>query len=61
MSSTQHPQAPNCKRPRIKWAWLTLSCVSLCAGFLHLAMVDMTGAVQLSQQPTEQQLTEQQP
>ena len=51
----QPPQAPNCERPRIKWAWLALSCISLLAGGLHLTMMDMTSPVQLTQQPTEQQ------
>ncbi len=36
-------------------SWLTLSCVSLLAGFLYLAVVDIAGPVQLTQNPIEQQ------
>ncbi|MEA5465549.1 hypothetical protein [Leptothoe sp. PORK10 BA2] len=51
----EHPQEPNLEQPRIKWSWFTLSCVSLMVGFLYLAVVDIAGPVQLTQNSTEQQ------
>lgn len=48
-------QDPNLEQPRIKWSWFTLSCIGLFAGFLYLAVVDITGPVQLTQNPAEQQ------
>ncbi|MBE9067937.1 hypothetical protein IQ260_14885 [Leptolyngbya cf. ectocarpi LEGE 11479] len=51
----QHSPDPNFQQPRIKWSWLTLSCISLLAGFSYLAIVDLTSPVQLTQNPLEQQ------
>ncbi|MEM6256316.1 MAG: hypothetical protein AAF821_25665 [Cyanobacteria bacterium P01_D01_bin.156] len=51
----QQPQEPTLEQPRIRWSWLTLSCVSLLVGFLYLAVVDLSNPIQLTQTPTEQQ------
>ncbi|MEO0434570.1 MAG: hypothetical protein AAF151_23035 [Cyanobacteria bacterium J06656_5] len=51
----QHPQEPHIEQPRIKWSWLTLSCISLFSGFLYLAVVDISAPIQLTQTPTNQQ------
>ncbi|MEM7796099.1 MAG: hypothetical protein AAF579_16795, partial [Cyanobacteria bacterium P01_C01_bin.118] len=51
----QAPQEPILEKPGIKWSWLTLCCVSLASGFLYLVTADITSAIQLTQNPTEQQ------
>ncbi|MEO0349151.1 MAG: hypothetical protein AAF282_03770 [Cyanobacteria bacterium P01_A01_bin.15] len=48
-----HFHAPTPAQPRIRWSWFALSCISLLAGFLHLATMD--SPVRLSQTATEQQ------
>lgn len=51
----QHFPDLKLQQARIRWPWLTLSCVSLLVGFSYLAMVDLVGPVQLTQNQTEQQ------
>ncbi|MBX2864163.1 MAG: YpbF family protein [Leptolyngbyaceae cyanobacterium MAG.088] len=51
----QHSQEPTLEKSGIRWSWFTLSCACLFAGCLYLAVVDLTGPVQLTQNSIEQQ------